>query len=137
MATVRHIAKARATTSSEDPAYRVGLGTGSHDLVGDEPPENGGRDAGPSPFELLLCGLSACTAITLRMYAERKGWTPISLDVEVRYDVADEAEVIRRTITVPADLPEDERSRLGEIAARTPVTLAIAIPIETTVVPAS
>jgi putative redox protein len=64
--------------------YAVDLQTGKHQLVADEPASHGGNNAGPSPFSLLLSGLAACTAITLRMYAQRKGWNLTAVDVEAQ-----------------------------------------------------
>src|SRR5882724_3552079 len=104
-------------------------------LIADEPPATGGGDLGPSPFGLLLSALAACTAITLRMYAERKGWELTAIGVEVRYDVDDDGRgTIDRTITVPPDLPAEQSDALASIAERTPVTLAIrrGTPISTT-----
>ncbi|MDB5448707.1 MAG: osmotically inducible protein, partial [Phenylobacterium sp.] len=60
-----------------DARYRMQLDAGGHRLVADEPAANGGADAGPSPFLMVLAGLAACTGITLRMYAERHGWTDV------------------------------------------------------------
>lgn len=135
MTTGRHIARAGAVTSATAPHWRAELRAGAHHLVADEPAANGGSDAGPTPFGLLLSGLAACTAITLRMYAERKGWTVAAIEVDVRYDMDDDGQPsIIRTITVPTDLPADHRDRLAGIAERTPVTLAVraGTPITTT-----
>ena len=65
---------ATATVTSEEAPYGVRINTGSHALRADEPADHGGADTGPAPFGLLLSGLGACTAITLRMYAEHQGW---------------------------------------------------------------
>jgi putative redox protein len=133
--TVRHVAHAAGSTGSSAPAFRVDLRAGTHQLVADEPAANGGGDLGPSPFGLVLSGLAACTTMTLRMYAERKGWELSSVAVDVRYDVDDGGgRVIVRTITVPADLLPEQHARLVEIAERTPVTLALrdGTPIDTT-----
>ena len=135
MRTVRHIAHAVGSTGSAVPAYRVELRTGTHNLVADEVAIAGGADTGPSPFGLLLSALAACTATTLRMYAERKGWDPITVEVDVRFDIdQDGRSSIRRTITLPIELPADQRKRLADIAERTPVTTAIraGTPITTT-----
>jgi putative redox protein len=135
MTIVRHIGRAQASTDSTEPAFRVDLRTGAHELVADEPAAAGGGDLGPTPFGFLLSGLAACTAMTLRMYAERKGWDLTTVEVDVRYDIADEEPgAIERTITVPADLPPEQRDRLADIAERTPVTLAVrgGTPITTT-----
>jgi putative redox protein len=135
--TVRHVARAVGRTGATTPEYRVDIRAGRHDLVADEPAGEGG-DAGPSPFGLVLSGLVACTATTLRMYAARKGWDLTTIEVDVRYNVDDEGRsLIKRTITVPPDLPAEQRQRLGDVAERTPVTLAIrgGTPIETTFEP--
>jgi putative redox protein len=135
---VHHIGHAAASTGSAVPSYRVDLRAGSHQLVADEATAGGGGDAGPSPFDLLLSALVACTAITLRMYAARKDWDLASIEVEARYDVADSGETaILRTITFPHDLPIDQRERMADIAERTPVTLAVraGTPITTTIRP--
>ena len=135
MTTVRHVAHAVGSTGATTPAYRVDLHVGTHQLVADEVAAAGGADAGPSPFGLLLSGLAACTAMTLRMYALRKRWDLTTIEVDVRYDITDdEPASIARTITVPHDLPAEQRQHLADIAERTPVTLAIrgGTPITTT-----
>ena len=120
MTTVRHLARAVGSTGSTAPAYQVDVRVGAHHLVADEPTITGGGDVGPSPFGLLLAALTACTANTLRMYANRKGWELATLVVDVRYDVdEDRRGSIERTVTVPADLPVEQRERLAEIAERT------------------
>ena len=137
MTAVRHIAHASGSINSTAPDYHVDLRAGAHELVADESVAGGGGDTGPSPFDILLSALAACTAITLRMYAARKGWELTSVEVDARYDVAEgePAGSIVRTITFPHDLPADQRERLADIAERTPVTRAIRgdTPITTTV----
>ena len=135
MTTVRHVARAVGSTGSAAPPFRVDLHVGAHELVADELPAASGGDLGPTPFGLLLSGLAACTATTLRMYAARKSWELTAIGVDVRYDVHDDdGAAIERTITVPTDLPAEQRDRLAEIAERTPVTLAVraGTPITTT-----
>jgi putative redox protein len=138
MTAVHHVGHAAASTGSGVPAYRVDLRAGSHQLIADEPSAGGGGDTGPSPFDLLLGALVACTAITLRMYAARKGWDLANVEVDARYDVDDSGErLIVRTITFPGDLPAAQRERMADIAERTPVTLAVraGTPITTTIRP--
>jgi putative redox protein len=135
MKTVRHVVRAVASTASTAPAYRSDVRVGQHHFVADEPVTEGGRDTGPSPFGLMLSGLAACTVTTLRIYAERKGWELSKIETDVRYDIADDRRsIIERMVTVPADLPSEQRQRLAEVAERTPVTLAIkdGTPITTT-----
>jgi putative redox protein len=130
-----HVASAGAVTSATAPQWRVEVRAAAHRITADQPVSNGGSDAGLSPFGLLPSGLAACTPITLRMYAERNGWSLAAIEVDVRYDVADDGQAsITRTITVPAELPSDHRDRLAGIAERTPVTPAVraGTPITTT-----
>jgi putative redox protein len=116
---------ATVAMTTEDKPYAVRIDAGHHALRGDEPVSNGGADTGPAPFELLLSGLGACTAITLKMYAERKKWPLSSVDVELRYIVRDKhTRWIERTVTVHG-VDEEKRARLAEIAEKTPVTKAI------------
>jgi putative redox protein len=118
------VADATATIGTD--RYHVDLQAGQHALAADEPADHGGADSGPPPFGLLLSGLGACTAITLRMYADRKGWPLEGVDVELAYTVEDRAtRWIDRAITLRGPLDEDQRARLAEIAEKTPVTRAI------------
>ena len=126
MTTVRHVARASGSTGAAQPRYRVDVTAGGHALVADEPAVAGGGDLGPSPFGLVLAGLVTCTATTLRMYAEHKGWELASVEVDVRYDVAEDGQAsIARTVTLPADLPAEQRDALAAVAERTPVTRAL------------
>ena len=97
-----------------------------HHLSADEDVKMGGQDSGPNPYELLLSGLGACTSITLRMYAERKGWELGDIDVRLHF-YRDESgsEHIERALTCSAPLGDEQRERLLEIAAKTPVTKSI------------
>jgi putative redox protein len=116
---------ATATVTSEEKPYGVRIDAGGHELRGDEPVDHGGADSGPTPFGLLLSGLGACTAITLRMYAERQGWPLTGVDVSLTYIVKDQnTRWIDRLITVSGVDP-DQRAKLAEIAERTPVTKAV------------
>jgi putative redox protein len=135
MTTTRHVARSVGVTSASAPPWRVEIEAGSHRLIADEPVSLTGSDAGPSPFGLVVCGLAACTATTLRQYAEHKGWPVEVIAVGVVYNVVDdESTSIARTITVSPELTEEQRTRLAEIAERTPVTKAIraGTPISTT-----
>jgi putative redox protein len=130
-----HVARAVATIAPGSPDYHVDIRANGHELTADEPQSNGGGNTGPSPFGLLLSGLVACTAITLRMYAQRKGWEFDSIEVDARYDVNDDGHAtISRTVTVPSSLDTEQRERLAEIAEKTPVTKAVraGTPITTT-----
>jgi putative redox protein len=116
---------ATATVTSEEKPYGVRIDAGGHALRGDEPVDHGGADTGPPPFGLLLSGLGACTAITLRMYAERKSWPLAGVDVTLTYIVKDRnTRWIDRLITLHG-VDDDQRASLAEIAEKTPVTMAV------------
>ena len=113
--------------------YTVDVAIRQHRLAADEPRSSGGADAGPTPYELVLAGLGACTAITLRMYAERKGWELGEVAVELRlFKDGDDAH-IEREVRFSAALSDEQRARLAEIAEKPPVTKTIkaGAPIET------
>jgi putative redox protein len=140
MSIVKHFARVMGSTGTDKPHWQVDLRSGAHRLVADEPASLGGGDVGPTPFGLVMCGLAACTSTTLRMYAERKEWPLTGIEVDVRYSQTDDdPAAIDRTITVSGDLTESHITRLGEIAERTPVTLAVraGTPIRTTLLTSS
>jgi putative redox protein len=94
-----------------------------HELTADEPPEHGGEDEGPSPQELLAASLASCTAVTMEMYAQRKGWDVGDLQVDVNYEPAQRGSPTRFEMVVrfPKEMPEDQRERLMQIGAKCPV----------------
>ncbi len=94
-----------------------------HGLTADEPKDQGGDDEGPSPQELLAASLASCTAITMEMYAQRKGWDVGDMTVDVNYEPAQRGSPTRfeMVVRMPKELPEDQRRRLMQIAAKCPV----------------
>ena len=94
-----------------------------HHLTADEPEESGGEDAGPSPQELLAASLASCTAITMEMYAQRKGWDIGDVEVECTYSPAERGCPTRFKLTmrIPASLPDEIARKLQIIAAKCPV----------------
>jgi putative redox protein len=121
--------------------YVQNVSVGHHLFQGDEPFDVGGRDAGPNPFELLLAALGTCTSITVRMYADRKGWPLEDVQVRLAYapvpyencdtssEEADLIDGIQEELIVVGDLSEAQRERLAEIAARCPVHRTLGSPI--------
>src|SRR5690349_8966509 len=129
---------ARAKAVIELARYATTIEAGRHRLIADEPRGNGGADAGPDPYELLLSSLGACTAITLRMYADRKQWPMTALTVDLHFvRDAHGGERIDRTLHPAGDLSDEQRARLADIAERTPVTLTLkrGTPIVTALAP--
>jgi putative redox protein len=121
-----------------------------HQLTADEPSDVGGDDAGPNPYELLLSALGACTAMTVRMYARRKGWPLESIEVALshqRIHAEDCANCetregfldhITKAISLHGPLDTEQRQRLMEISERCPVqrTLEHEVHIESRFEPA-
>jgi putative redox protein len=94
-----------------------------HRLNCDEPKDAGGDDAAPSPQELLAASLASCTAVTIEMYAERKGWDLHDVEVECEYTPADRGcpTKFQLTLRLPSDLTEEQVQRLKVIATKCPV----------------
>jgi putative redox protein len=105
--------------------FQVRIVASGHDLLADEPPDNGGTNAGPNPFDYVLAGLAACTAITLRMYAERKAWSGFDVAVRLRHRTEGGAHLIDREVDVAGVPDAAGLARLRDIVERTPVTLAL------------
>jgi putative redox protein len=107
---------------------------GGHALVLDEPTDAGGTDTGPRPTQLLAASLAGCTAITVEMYADRKGWDlgKIEVDVEVGYE-GPVPSSFAVGLTLPPGLDDDQRRRLLAIAERCPVHKVLAGEAQVTV----
>jgi putative redox protein len=113
----------RAKARRNGGTFKHDLEIRSHLVTADEPEENGGDDAGPSPQELLAASLASCTAITIEMYAKRKGWDIGDLAVDVNYEPAQRGSPtkFKMVLSLPKELPEEQRERLMQIAAKCPV----------------
>jgi putative redox protein len=120
-------------------AYTVTLQDGTHEWLADEPAAIGGADAGPTPTQLLLSSLGACTAITLKMYAQRKQWLLEAVDVALGFERSAEGPRITRRIELRGSLDTAQRERLLQIANACPVhkLLSAPIAIETGLAPAA
>ncbi len=135
----------RVTVHTPASGFRSGIAIRQHSLVADEPEEVGGTDQGPTPYDLLGAALGTCTAMTLRMYADRKKWPLEGVTVQVEHDRLHAADCaacetkqgkidrLRRTLTLDGPLDDGQRARLVEIADRCPVhrTLESEIIVET------
>jgi putative redox protein len=110
--------------------YRTELITSGKTIVADEPEELGGTNAGPAPGEFLMVSLASCTAITLRMYADRKKWDVSKIKVEVASEKVDNKTLFLRGVSLEGNLDEEQRKRLLQIANSCPVHKTLTNPIE-------
>lgn len=99
---------------------RVRVSAGGIDFIADEPVSAGGLGSGPNPYDLLGAALGACAAMTLRLYAARKGWPLDGVRVAVRHERRD-GDLFVSEIRLDGALDETQRARLIEIAGRCPV----------------
>ena len=106
---------------SKEGKFAQDITVGDHRILADEEKSAGGDDSGAGPHELLLAALGACTSMTLRMYAERKGWALRSVQVNLTGETVDGKFTIARHLTLDGDLDAEQRLRLSDIAAKCPV----------------
>ncbi len=116
-----------------DGRFAQRIAAGPHPLRADEPRSVGGDNGGPTPYDLLLAGLGACTSMTVRLYADRKGWPLERVAVTLKHDkihaedcatcetTAGRIDQIERVLSLTGDLNADQRGKLLEIANKCPV----------------
>jgi putative redox protein len=107
---------------------------GGHSLVIDEPEDSGGADQGPSPTRTLAAALAACVAITVEMYADRKGWElgDVGVEVEMEYGEKSQPKSFEVTLRLPRGLSEDQVQRLEAVASKCPIHRTLAGGVEIT-----
>lgn len=116
----------------EQDHYKTLLTHAGLALIADEPLEKGGQHQGFAPSALLKSALAACTVITLRMYADRKGWPLEKVDVEVNFEWLPEEKktVMTKKVSLFGDLDDDQKKRLMQIVDLCPVNKVLVNPIE-------
>jgi putative redox protein len=117
----------KAVARREDGNYRHDVEVRGHRITIDEPEQKGGGNSGMSPQELLAASLASCVAITIEMYADRKGWDVGDMRVDVDYQPAQRGSPFKFAIDVrlPKELAEEQLERLMQIGAKCPVHRAL------------
>ena len=117
----------RAKSIRVNPRLKQHVSVREHRLTVDEPEDHGGDDTGPSPRSCSPRASPSCTAITMEMYANRKGWEVGEMTVDVQYEAAQRGSPTRFVLNVnmPKELPEEQRERQMQIAAKCPVHRAL------------
>jgi putative redox protein len=110
--------------------YKTTVITDTHTIVADEPIDNGGKDLGPHPGDFLRMSLATCTAITLRMYADRKGYDVTQIEVKVNTRDVENTTVFNTQIQITGNVDEKVRTRMMQIAKLCPVHKMLSRPIE-------
>jgi len=110
-------------TATREGGFRHTVKVRSHELSVDEPQDAGGTDSAPSPQELLAASLASCTAVTMEMYASRKGWDLSGVEVACEYTPAERGcpTSFKLVLRLPEELPDEQVQRLQVIAAKCPV----------------
>jgi len=113
----------RVSAYRDAKPYRQSVSIRSHAVTIDEAEDNGGTDAGPNPQEMLAASLASCSAITVEMYASRKGWDVGDMRVDVDYEPAQRGSPTKfhMIVHLPKEMPEEQRRKLMQIVAKCPV----------------
>lgn len=117
------------TAVIEADHYKTEITTSGKTIIADEPEDLGGSNLGPAPGEFLMISLASCTAITLRMYADRKQWPLKRIKVEVGFEKAGNTTEFIREVFLEGDIDDTQRERLLQIANSCPVHKVLANPI--------
>jgi putative redox protein len=112
--------------------YKVTITTGKHAVIGDEGEDNGGKNLGPNPHELLLASLGACTCATVRMYADRKQMKleEVKVNLNLEWDEEKKTTNITREIKFVGELNDEERAKLLVIADKCTIHKALSNPVK-------
>ena len=110
-----------ATVHTASGKFQQAMELGPHHLTADESVAEGGDDMGPAPHDFLLAALGACTSMTVKMYADRKGWPLEKVEVHLSQEKVEGTLSMKREIRFLGALSDEQRARLIEIANKCPV----------------
>ena len=117
----------KANARRSDGGFTHRIEVRGHQLTVDEPAEHGGTNEGPTPQELLAASVASCTAVTVEMYADRKGWDIGQIEVDCEYERAERGSptVFNLVLRLPDTLTQEQVDALSRIAAKCPVHRAL------------
>lgn len=120
----------------EGANYTTVIESDDHEIISDEPLEDGGQNKGFDPFEILLAALATCTTATIKMYADRKGWVIDNIEMHLEMQQENDYPHIQKSIKIKGDLSEEQIKRLMIIADKCPVHKMLTHPnkISTTII---
>lgn len=118
------------TATIEKETYKTTLETNSHTVISDEPMDVGGKDLGAAPGDLLRMSLASCTAITLRMYANRKKMDVEKIKVTAWSERVEDKTLFHLTIAIDGDIDDAQRKRMVQIGKLCPIHKVLTGPIE-------
>ncbi len=132
----------QVVVTADGRGFRTEAWAGRHTIVADEPVDFGGTDAGPSPYELILASLGACTAMTLYLYAGRKGWPLGGVEIRLSHERIHEQDCenceegarldfIRKEIVLAGALQPEQIARLARVAEKCPVNQTLRAGVRT------
>lgn len=110
------------------PNFTTTVTSDDHQLIADEPGEDGGANRGFDPFELVLAALATCTTATVKMYADRKGWEIKKLNIQLSMVEKEKVQHIHKDITIEGNLTEEQVARLMVVANKCPVHKILTAP---------
>jgi putative redox protein len=119
-----------ATATIGTDVYKTELTARTHTIIADEPLDVGGKDLGPRPGDFVRMGLASCTAITLRMYANRKNMDVLQIKVSVSNGAFDGKTSYKTNIEITGNVSDEQKQRLMQIAKLCPVHKLLTNPIE-------
>jgi len=119
-----------AVATITDEVYRTELKVRKHTIIADEPEDIGGKDIGPRPGDFYRMSLASCTAITLRMYANRKNFDVKKIEVSVSTEEGEGKTILHTNIKINGNLDEAQHNRMLQIAKLCPVHKVFSNPIE-------
>lgn len=111
------------TANTKVENYKTEISVSNHHFLADEPHDTGGQNLGPTPVQLLADSLASCSSITMKMYADRKGWQVDDIEVKISYesDAQHQVSQFNKSVKITGNLDTEQKARIFKIAEHCPV----------------